>query len=289
VSNVALVHKRAVSSFRMIAIGTWRTTKDPTVYGAIEIEMDETLRYLEAFRAATGQRMTVTHLMAKAVGLVLAAIPDANAVLRFNRIYLRQSVDVFFQVAMKDPESGQIDLSGVTIRGADKKPIGDIVEEFERSANKVRAGQDTEKEQTRKTFKRLPGFVVGPLLDLISFLTYTLNLDLSWAGLPKDPFGSAMVTNVGSLGLDEAYVPLVPYSKVPLLVAVSALKRVPVVREGDRIEAATVMRLCATFDHRILDGAHASKMASVLHEVFADPWTHFGGVERPSQVQSSAG
>ena len=288
-SNITLVRKHAVSSFRMIAIGTWRTTKDPSVYGAIEVEMDETLRYIEAFKAATGKRMTVTHLMAKAVGLVLAAIPDANAVLRFNRIYLRQSVDVFFQVAMKDPITGQIDLSGVTIREADKKPIAQIVEEFEASAGKVRAGKDEEKEKTRQTFKQLPGFVVGPLLDLISFLTYTLNLDLSWAGLPKDPFGSAMVTNVGSLGLEEAYVPLVPYSKVPLLVAVSAMKRVPVVREGDRIEAATVMRLCATFDHRILDGAHAAKMASVLKEVFGDPWTHFGGVEKPRALLEAQG
>jgi pyruvate/2-oxoglutarate dehydrogenase complex dihydrolipoamide acyltransferase (E2) component len=144
--NVALVPKTSVSSFRQIAIGTWRTTKDPSVYGAIEVEMDETLRYLEVYRAATGRRLTVTHLMAKAIGLVLAAIPDANAVLRFHRIYLRQSVDVFFQVAMKDPESGQIDLSGVTIRDADKKPIPVILDEFESAAAKVRAGKDVEKE-----------------------------------------------------------------------------------------------------------------------------------------------
>ena len=45
------------------------------------------------------------------------------------------------------------------------------------------------------------------------------------------------------------------------------------------MEPATVMRLFATFDHRILDGAHAAKMASTLKRVFADPWTHFGGVE----------
>src|SRR5690349_6662883 len=192
----------------MIAIGTWRTTKDPSVYGSIEVEVDETLRYLEAFRAATGKRMTVTHLMAKAVGLVLAAMPDANAILRFNRIYLRQSVDVYFQVALKDEESGQIDLSGVTIREADRKPMAQIVDEFEAAAGKVRTGQDAEKEQTRQTFKRLPGWLVGPVLDVISFLTYTLNLDLRRLGIPKDPFGSAMVTNVGSLGLEEAYVPL---------------------------------------------------------------------------------
>lgn len=279
--NITLVRKESVSSFRQIAIGTWRTTRDPSVYGAIAIEMDETLRYLEAFKARTGKRITVSHLMAKAIGKVLVALPDANAILRFDRIYLRQSADVFFQVAMQDPQTGQVDLSGLTIRGADHKPMAEIVDEFERVAGKVRAGKDAEKESTRRTFQRLPGWLVGPVLDLVSFLTYTLNLDLSFLGLPKDPFGSAMVTNVGSLGLEEAYVPLVPYSKVPLLVAVGALKRVAVVREGDRIEAATVMKLFATFDHRVLDGAHAAKMASTLQAVFADPWTHFGGVERP--------
>jgi pyruvate/2-oxoglutarate dehydrogenase complex dihydrolipoamide acyltransferase (E2) component len=279
--NVQLVRKRDVSSFRMIAMGTWRDAKDPTVYGSIALEMDETLRYVEAFRAATGKRLTVTHLMAAAVGKVLEAMPDANAMLRFKRIYLRQNVDVFFQVAMQDPETGQVDLSGVTIREVNRRSMVEIVETFEAAAEKVRAGKDVEKESTRRTFKRLPGWLVGPVLDAISFLIYTLNLDLSWAGLPKDPFGSVMVTNVGSLGLEEAYVPLVPYSRVPLLVAMGALRREPVVREGDRIEAATIMRLFATFDHRVLDGAHAAKMASTLKAVFADPWTAFGGVARP--------
>jgi hypothetical protein len=196
---------------------------------------------------------------------------------------------VFFQVAMKDEETGQIDLSGVVVRNADTRSMLEIAEDFEAAATKVRAGKDEEKESTRRTFKRLPGWLAGPVLDLLSFLTYTLNLDLSWLGLPKDPFGSAMVTNIGSLGLEEAYAPLVPYSKVPLVVAVGALKRVPVVREGDRIEVVSMMKLCATFDHRVLDGAHAAKMANQLKALFADPWTAFGGVARPVPSGEAAG
>lgn len=279
--NLALVPKSDLSSFRKIALGTWRTAKDPSVYGSVELEMDETLRYLEAFRAATGKHCTVTHLMAAAMGKVLAVMPDANAILRFGRIWLRQEVGVFFQVAMEDPVTGQIDLSGVTVREADKKTLEQIVDDFQRAASKVRAGQDAEKEGTRQTFKRLPAFVVGPVLDLVSFFSYTLNLDLRRFGIGRDLFGSAMVTNIGSLGLEEAYVPLVPYSRVPLLVAMGAIKRVPVVREGDRIEVASVMRLYATFDHRLLDGAHAATMSRELKRIFADPWTHFDPIPRP--------
>lgn len=275
--NVALVHKRGLSSFRMLAMGTWRTAKDPSVYGAIEINMDASLRFLEAFRARTGKRATVTHLMAMAIARVLHEVPDANAVLRFWRVYLRQDVDVFFQVAMKDPESGQVDLSGVTLRRVDQKSLTTIVDEFEAAAAKVRAGKDAEKESTRQLFKKMPGFIVGPVLDLVAFLTYTLNLNLSFLGLPKDPFGGVMVTNVGSLGLEEAYAPLVPYSRVPLLVGVGAIRKVPVVAEHDTLVVAHMMRLCATFDHRLLDGAHAAKMVAILKDSFAHPDKHFGG------------
>ena len=45
------------------------------------------------------------------MGMVLHEMPDANAILRFNRIYLREDIGVFFQVAMEDPQTGELDLS----------------------------------------------------------------------------------------------------------------------------------------------------------------------------------
>lgn len=273
--HLDLVPKTDLSSFRKIAIGTWTDAKDPTVYGALELKMDEALRYLEAFRQRTGKRLTVTHLVGKALANGLAEMPDANAILRFNRIYLRQNVAIFFQVAMQDEQTGQIDLSGVTIRDADKKPLGTWVDEFEKAASKVRAGKDAEKESTRKTFQKLPGFLVGPILDLVSFLLYTLNINPKYLGLPYDAFGSAMVTNVGSLGLEEAYVPLVPYSRVPLLIAVGAVKKIPVVADDGSIVVGQRMKLFASFDHRLLDGAHAAKMSKILHAHFDRPFEMF--------------
>jgi pyruvate dehydrogenase E2 component (dihydrolipoamide acetyltransferase) len=278
VPAVDLIPKRDLSSFRKIALGTWHDAKDPSVYGALVVEVDAVLAYIEAFRAATGKRLTLTHLMAKALALVYAEIPDANAMIRWGGIWMRKDVAVFFQVAMEDPVTGEIDLSGVTIRRPDQKSTLDIVGEFEAAAGKVRAGKDEEKESTRQTFKRLPGWLVGWVLDLTSLLIYGLNLDLRWAGLPRDPFGSAMVTNIGTLGLEEAYVPLVPYSRVPLLIALGAVKRELVPDDAGNPRVAHTLRLCATFDHRILDGAHAAKMAKVIRRAFADPVTAFGPI-----------
>jgi pyruvate/2-oxoglutarate dehydrogenase complex dihydrolipoamide acyltransferase (E2) component len=273
--NLDLVPKRDLSSFRRIALGTWRTAYDPSVYGSLRLDVGPMLDYLDAFRERTGRRLTLTHLLVKAVALVLADMPDANAILRWNRIYLRRDIGVFFQVAMEDSKTGEMDLSGVTIHGAHQKSLLDILDETEARVAKVRAGKDKELEQTRSSFKSIPYFLLGPALTMIGLLAYTFNLDLRRFGVPKDPFGSVMITNVGSLGLEEAYVPLVPYSRVPLLLAVGKVGEEAVVRDGV-VVAARMLRLFATFDHRILDGSHAARMSKTLHRIFADPVAAFG-------------
>ena len=272
--NLELVRKDDVSSFRKIAIGTWRTAYDPSVYGQIELRMDEAVRYIAAFREKTGKKLTVSHMMAKAAAMVLKECPDANAILRWNRVYLRRRIGVFFQVVMTDEGASKVDLSGATLYDVEGKSLADIYDEFNAKVESVRARKDPALEKTRNTFLGIPYFALNAVLRFISFLSYTLNLDLRRFGIPNDPFGSIMITNIGSLGLDTAFVPLVPYSRVPILIATGAVKEVPVVEEG-KLVPAKVMRVNATFDHRFIDGFHASVMSRVLKQWIEHPFEHF--------------
>jgi len=275
--NLDLVPKHDVSSFRKIAIGTWRTVGDPSVYGTIELKMDEAMRYLAEYRQKSGRKITVSHLMAKAVAAVLHECPDANAILRWNRIYLRKTIGVFFQVVMTDEGSSKVDLSGATLYDVEKKSLAQVYDEFDAKVNKVRQRKDPALEKTRGMFLKIPYLFLNMFLKLISFFSFTLNLDLRSLGIPSDPFGSVMITNVGTLGLDVAYVPLVPYSKVPILLAVGAVKEEPIVKDG-QIVVGKVMRVNATFDHRIIDGFHASVMSKVLRQWMEHPYEYFGPI-----------
>lgn len=285
-AHLRLVEKQHLSSFRRIAIGTWRTASDPSVYGQIALRSDKMVAYIDELRRRTGKRVTLSHVMAKCVAIVLSEMPDANAMLRFNKIYLRQDIGVFFQVALEDPQSGEIDLSGATIFDCQQKGVIDIVDEFETKVGMVRSLKDKSLEKTRSTFKMIPFFLLGWVLDTISFFTYTLNIDLSAFGLPKDPFGSVMITNIGSLGLEEAYVPLVPYSKVPLLLALGALKDEVIADDGKPV-VVKMLRVCATFDHRVLDGMHAAKMAKTLQRIFANPEAELGALPAPTAAPTT--
>jgi pyruvate dehydrogenase E2 component (dihydrolipoamide acetyltransferase) len=276
-ANVRLEPQRELSTFRRIAIGTWKGPHEAQVHGSMTVRMDRAVEYLNRWRDA-GQRVTVTHLVARAAAAALAGMPEANALMRFRRIYLRQSVDIFLQVVRE--EGGKVDLSGMTLRKVDTKSVAEIAAEMEARVARVRE-TGGELEKGRSSMRFVPLFLVGWVLKMMAFVGYTLNLRVP--GFPRDPFGSIMITNIGSLGLDTAYVPLVPYSRVPIILAMGAVRDEPVVDDG-KLAVGKVMRVHATFDHRFIDGFHASVMARTLTRWLEDPEAHFGPVSPPAAL-----
>jgi hypothetical protein len=277
-SNIQLKKLKKVSPFRKVAIGTWATAYDPSVYGTLNLRMEEAERYIAAFRKKTGEKLTVTHLVTAAVAKALAAVPEANGILRYNRIYLRQSVDISMLVLADDPETGEIDLSTATIRNADQITLVEQIQQATEQVQNIRAGNDKAMKKSKNSIRKIPFWFMNRFMKILSFLMYTLNLDLRWAGMPKDPFGGAVVTSIGSLGLDTAYVPLVPYSRVPIFVAPGAIRDEPVVDNGV-VKPGRVMGLHATFDHRFIDGAHASKLARVFRQVLEHPFEELDSLD----------
>ena len=276
--NLELVRKKNLSTFRRIAIGTWKTSYDPSVYGTLEVPMENAVEYIDKYREKTGKHLTVSHLVAKAMAHIFEKMPDANAVLRFNQLYLRKTIGIFLQVSIVDEEKDNIDLSGVTLYDVEKRSLGNVVDDMNEKVQKVKKGTDKALEKSRKSFHYIPLLFIHYVLNLLSFLLVTLNINLTSFNLPKDPFGSIMITNVGSLGLDTAYVPLVPYSRVPILLALGAVKDAPVVRDGE-IVVGKIMSVNATFDHRFIDGVHAMIMSKYLKEWLENPEEHFGKIE----------
>jgi len=272
--HLELVPKKEVSSFRKIAIGTWATAYDPTVYGTLTVRMEKALQYIEKFREVNGVRLTVTHLVARAVAEALRKCPDANAILRFNKIYLRQKVTISVLVVQTDQGDGKVDLTAAKIEDADKKSLKEMAAEMAATIEKVRQRKDQALEKGKSTISMIPFMLMNFFLKTLHFLMYTLNLDLSGLGMPRDAFGGVTITNVGSLGLDVAYVPLVPYTATPIFIAPGAVADEPVVDEG-KVVPGKVMRINASFDHRFIDGAHAAVLARTVKEMMEDPFEKF--------------
>jgi pyruvate/2-oxoglutarate dehydrogenase complex dihydrolipoamide acyltransferase (E2) component len=252
--------------WRRVAAHAWRPPQDPTVYAALEVPMRAALAYVDRLRDETGTRVTVTHLVARAVALAIRQYPQLNGIVAGGRIMLRDTVDVFLQVATE----GGTDLSGIKISRADEKSVLEIAREAEARVERLRQRRDRQVERTKSQLDRIPLRLLGPMMRTIAYLIYDLDLDLSRFGIVKDEFGSVMVTNVGSFGLAHAYAPLVPFSRTPVVLLVGEVQEKPVAEAG-RVVVRPMMTVGVTFDHRFMDGYQGGAMAQLFRAYLEDP------------------
>jgi pyruvate/2-oxoglutarate dehydrogenase complex dihydrolipoamide acyltransferase (E2) component len=250
------------STFRRIAASMWSRPADPSIYGSMDLDATDLLRLVASFRKRTGCRLTVTHVVSSAVAHAFAKHPELNAKVRFGgRIERRESVDLFLSVAAE----GGKDLSGVRIEGADALDLDDLVRAVEKGSRRVRTGADDEVERGRDLLRSLPWWLLRPVLRVTDLLTNEAHLHRPDLGMPCDPFGTAIVSNVGTFGVDTAFAPFLPLGRCAMLMLIGEVKVRPWV-VGDRIEPRPVLRLCATFDHRIIDGHSAGLVARAIRE-----------------------
>lgn len=255
-----------IGGWRKIAAAQWGAPNDPQVYGDLDVDATAALAFADDVRRATGVRVTMTVLAGKAVAHALARNPDLNVRLHRGHFVQRDGVDVFFIVSAEDGA----ELSGVKVVDADRKSAAEVAGELERRARRIRSGEDAELGRTKRMLARTPVRLLGPAMRAAAWLTTDRGVDLPGAGLPREAFGSAIVSSVGMFGIGHAYAPLASHYRVPFLVLVGEVAPRPVVVDDD-VVARPILTLTATLDHRYVDGFHAARLARSAREYLAGP------------------
>jgi pyruvate/2-oxoglutarate dehydrogenase complex dihydrolipoamide acyltransferase (E2) component len=251
---------------RKLAIATWRAPNDPNIYGKVTVDAEPALEYLARLRDETGEKVTITHLAARAAALTLARTPTLNGRIVLGRFEPHDSVDISFLVALDDG----MDLGKAKVEHADRKSVSEIARELRERAGNLRRGEDAEFEKSKPLLRVLPTWLIRPIVWTTGWLTGSLGVSVKPLGLERYPFGSCIVTSVGMLGLDEGYVPPTPFARVPVYILVGAVHESPAVVDG-RIVVQRQVTITATIDHRFFDGYQGGMLARTMREVFADP------------------
>jgi hypothetical protein len=257
---------RRVHGWRKLAGSAWGRPMDPQFYGDMELDAGALLSYAEQARRAAGAHVTVTHLIGRAVAHGLTLVPELRVRLTRGREHARESVDVFFIVTA----AGGQELTGVKVGAADRKSAVQIADELTCRCAAIEAGHDPELGRGKALLTTLPPSLLRVALRLGAWLTSDLNIDLSRLGMPRQAFGAAMITSVGMWGVSHAYSPLAHYYRVPLLILVGAVRKTPVAANDD-VVVRPMLTLTATFDHRYVDGFHASQFADAVRSYCQDP------------------
>ncbi|MDP2341943.1 MAG: 2-oxo acid dehydrogenase subunit E2 [Deltaproteobacteria bacterium] len=265
------------SSFRRMAASMWTNPTDPSIYGSMDVDVTSTLVFIEKFRKETGLQLTMTHVVARATAQAFAHHRELNAKVRFwGKLEQRQTVDLFVSVST----DGGKDLSGVRMDATEDLSLTDMVHAIKGRARAIRDGDDATYQRSRNLFKTMPWFMARPALWLTDLLTNELHLDLPSQGMPRDPFGTCVITNVGSFGIDTAFAPFLPLARCPMLLLMTEVKDRAVVVDGE-LAVRPILRLCGTFDHRIIDGFHAGLLAKDIRTLVENPEATLGAAVSP--------
>lgn len=252
---------------RKLAIATWSAPQEGNIYGKLTVDVTQALAYLRWKRETTGEKVTLTHLVGLAAGRALSQAPGLNGRLLFGRYIPHETVDVSFLVVLEGGEN----LAKAKVEQIHQKSVAEIARELRTLAERLRAGKDEAFKKSQGPLAILPTWIIRPLVWLTGWLTGALGVNMAALGLERFPFGACVITNVGVFGLDEGWAPPTPFARAPVFLLMGAVRPQPTVI-GGQIVARKLMSLCATIDHRFMDGAQGAVLARVVRSIFTNPW-----------------
>jgi len=255
------------STRRKMMGASWSDPSEGNIYGVVEADVTKAQAYIEKLRKETGEHVTITHIGLKALALGVREAPCVNGRLICGRFYPFTTIDMGCLVALE----GGKDLANAKLTNLDKRSIVDICRQLREKTEKLRQGKDEDFNKTTKTLQLLPIEVIQFILSTVGYLASALGVNFPALGARPFPFGCGLVTSVGMMGLDLAFVPFLPFARVPFLAMLGSVVKKPRVMEDDRIEVRPTVTVTATLDHRFVDGAQCAHMASKVKEVLEDP------------------
>ena len=159
---------------RKLAIATWSSPREGNIYGKLTVDAGPAMAYLAHVRETTGEKVTITHLVGRAVAAALAKAPQLNGRIVLGRYVPFDTVDIAFLVSLEDGA----DLAKAKVEHADQKSVAEIARELRERAERLRNKKDDEFEKSKGLLKALPTFLLRPLLWTTGFLSSALGISL---------------------------------------------------------------------------------------------------------------
>lgn len=254
------------STRRKLAIASWSAPKEGVIYGQMSIDATAALAHIERLREESGLKISITHLVGKAVALGLRAAPGLNGRIHLGRFIPFDDVAFAYLVALEDGG----DLAKVKVEQADQKSIVDLAEQLAMEAQRLRAGKDEAFNKSKPLLKLLPTWIIRRLVNLTGWLASSLGVRIQALGVEPFPFGACCITSVGMFGIEVGYAPHTPWARTPLLISICAIRDQVVAVDGAP-SVRPMLTLTATIDHRFIDGKDAGKFATKIRQVLEHP------------------
>jgi pyruvate/2-oxoglutarate dehydrogenase complex dihydrolipoamide acyltransferase (E2) component len=242
------------TNWRKVASTIYKKPTDSKIYGTVDLDVTDLEKFISAKRKE-GIKTTLTYILTLIVGRAIRQeVPELNTYVKRGKIKQREQVDATVSVLLPGGQMGS-----VKVENADKLTIAELSDNIAKEIRDSRKGDENDTMQSKSMLASVPWPLRKWFFILYRTITINWGISLPGIGLDSNSFGSYVISNIGSVGLDTGYGSLLPSSNVSVVWILGSINKKPVVI-NDEIVPRRIMALSATLDHRVVDGSHGGRM-----------------------------
>ncbi len=253
------------TNWRKVASTIYRKPTDSKIYGSVELDVTELEKYISEKRKE-GIKITLTHIITLIVGRAIKTeVPELNTFLKRGIITPRPQIDAMVSVLLQDGEMGSVKIQNI-----DKLNVAELAKEIKDKINESRNGKENNTMKSKDSLSSIPWPFRSWVFFLYRLITIQWGFSFPFIKLSANSFGSYVISNIGTLGLDSGYGALLPSANVSIVMILGRVIKKPVV-VNDEIVPRRILSLSATLDHRVVDGSHGGKLFRFIRQMARNP------------------
>ncbi len=253
------------NDWRKVASVIYHKPVDSKIFGEVELDVTHLEEYISEQRKK-GIKITLTHVFTLIVARCLKnEVPALNAYVRRGRVVPRKSVDAMVSVLQRDGSMGSVKISNV-----DTMNVEQIADFLNNEIQNARNGNENGSPGAKHMIASLPWPLRNWVFGFYKWLVIKMGFSLPGTGLNPNSFGSFVISNIGSLGLETGYPALMPSSNVAFVLVLGGVKKKPVV-VNDEIVPRRIISLSIVIDHRVVDASHGGQLFRYIKQFAKHP------------------
>ncbi|HPE75756.1 MAG TPA: 2-oxo acid dehydrogenase subunit E2 [Draconibacterium sp.] len=253
------------SNWRKVASTIYKKPTDSKIFGIVELDVTELEKYV-AQKRKEGIKTTLTYLMTIIIGRAIRQeVPELNTFVKRGKIIQRKQVDATVSVLLPGGQMGS-----VKVENADQLTTAEISENIGNNIANSRKGKENDEMQSKSLLAKLPWPFRNWLFKIYQTITINWGISMPVFGLDSNSFGSYVISNIGTVGLDTGFGSLLPSSNISFVFVLGTINKKPIV-VNDEVVVRRVMLLSSTLDHRVVDGSHGGRLFRYIKQVAKNP------------------
>ncbi len=247
------------------------TRNECVVYYEDKVRAEKLIEYLE--KAKTVMGCDVTHAYVAALNVAIAESPTMDQFVIGRRLYKRKQRSITFSMKRKAMDK-KAKLAVVRMPMDNDESFAALNQRINGSITHQRSGKKTHADKEYQLFDLLPRTGLRFFVWLFRALDY-VNL-LPYAFTKEDAlYTSAVVANLGSLGMNPGFHHLYEWGTASVFAMVGQIKDEAVVEDG-KVVPGKVLTIRYSYDERIDDGLGTKTAILRVNEIMSDPEKHLG-------------